>query len=332
MVRKKKNRNFIAHILIFISTILLVFFFNHIKNFVNRNYHIMFGWDQDFEIVNIKSSIDNHNQKAYLFKSKSNEPKPLIVSLHTWNGDYKQFDELAKICKKKDVNYIHPNFRGPNISTDACCSKLAISDIDDAITFAIKNTNVDTTKINVVGVSGGGYATLCTFMKSKHNINRFSAWNSITNLIDWYYETKQINSNYSQDILDCTGSENVLDESKAKLKSPIFWKTPKEKLSNSSLHIYAGILDGIKGPVPITQSINFYNKLLSDMAVDDSLKYVSDFEIKRLKTIPYTGRNYGLLENRTIHLKKEYNKMRITIFEGDHEMLSEFAINELLED
>ncbi len=229
-------------------------------------------------------------------------------------------------------NYIHPNFRGPNLSKDACCSKLAISDIDDAITFAIKNTKVDTTKINVVGVSGGGYATLCAFMKSKHNINKFSAWNSITNLIDWYYETKPINSNYSQDILDCTGSGNELNENKAKLKSPVFWNTPIEKRSNSSLYIYAGILDGKKGPVPIAQSINFYNKLLSDMSVNDSSKYVSDFEFKKLKAIPYPNWNYGSIENRKIHLKKEYKNIRIIIFDGNHEMLPEFAINELLQD
>ena len=59
-------------------------------------------WSKDFEIVEIKSSKDNSLQKSYFYKSKSNEPKPLIVSLHTWSGYYNQNDDLAEICKQKD--------------------------------------------------------------------------------------------------------------------------------------------------------------------------------------------------------------------------------------
>lgn len=122
-------------------------------------------WSKSFIVVDIKSSMDNNLQKAYFYKSKSNFPKPLIVSLHTWSADYSQNDDLAKLCEQKDLNYIHPNFRGANRTKEACCSELALTDIDDSITFGINNSNVDTTNIFVIGVSGGGYATLCTFMK-----------------------------------------------------------------------------------------------------------------------------------------------------------------------
>ena len=336
MVFKKRNINFITFLLIFISITLFVLFQNQnnyiFQFFVNSSYFNGAGWSNNFEIVNIKSSNDNQIQKAYFYKTKSNELKPLIVSLHTWEGDYAQYDELAKICKKGDVNYIHPNFRGPNLSKDACCSKLAISDIDDAITYAIKNANVDTTKINVIGVSGGGYATLCSFMKSTHHINMFSAWNSITDLIEWYDDTNLKNGKYSQYILDCTGSVNELNKNKAKLRSPIYWNTPLERRSNSKLYIYAGILDGIQGPVPITQSIKFYNKLLSDMSVNDSSKYVSNYELIKLLKFRKPIGNYGLINGKKICLKKEFKNIRIIIFEGKHEILPKFAINELLKD
>ncbi|MCF7885952.1 MAG: SGNH/GDSL hydrolase family protein, partial [Candidatus Marinimicrobia bacterium] len=134
------------------------------------------GWDEDFKLVKIKSSIDNNIQKAYFFKSDANQKRPLIVSLHTWSGDYKQRDELAELCKLKNLNYIHPNFRGPNWTKKACCSKFALSDIEDAISFAVENSNVDTSKIFVIGVSGGGYATLSSFMRLEHDIEKFSAW------------------------------------------------------------------------------------------------------------------------------------------------------------
>lgn len=289
-------------------------------------------WSNDFEIVEIKSIKDNSVQNAYFYKSKSNEPKPLIVSLHTWSGDYSQNDDLSEICKQKDLNYIHPDFRGANKTANACCSDLALADIDDAITYAIKNSNVDTTKIYVIGVSGGGYATLSTFMKSKHKIKKFSAWASITDLIAWYNESKIRNNNYAENILDCTGSENGLNIENAKQKSPLYWNSPTEKLQSSKLFIYAGIYDGIQGSVPITHSINFYNKLLSDMKVSDSLNYVSITEKLNLLEKREPLGEFGNIADRKICLKKEFGNVRLIIFEGNHEMLTEFALNELLEE
>ncbi|MFU8861786.1 MAG: alpha/beta hydrolase family protein [Cyclonatronaceae bacterium] len=289
-------------------------------------------WNKEFELVEIKSSIDNSLQKSYFYKSKSNEPKPLIVSLHTWSGDYSQNDGLAEICKQKDLNYIHPDFRGANNTINACCSELALADIDDAITYAIKNSNIDTTKIYVIGVSGGGYATLSTFMKSKHSISKFSAWASITDLIAWYNESRIRKSIYADNILDCTGSKNELNIENAKQKSPIYWKTPTEKIQSSKLTIYAGIYDGIQGSVPITHSINFYNKLLSDMSVSDTSKYVTDFEKLQLLEKREPIGDYGEIADRKIFLKKEFGNLTIIIFEGNHEMLTEFALNELLEE
>jgi len=71
-------------------------------------------WSKYFEVVEIKSKLDNNIQKAYFFKSRSDRPRPLIVSLHTWSGNYNQIDQLAELCESKDLNYIHPDFRGAN--------------------------------------------------------------------------------------------------------------------------------------------------------------------------------------------------------------------------
>lgn len=303
-----------------------------LENYINPDDSQQNQWSNDFEVVEIESSIDKSIQKSYLYKSKSRKPKPLIVSLHTWSGDYSQNDDLAVICKQKDLNYIHPDFRGPNRIISACCSELALADIDDAITYAIKNSSIDTTKIYVIGVSGGGYATISSFMKSTHNIKKYSAWASITDLIAWYNESKIRNNNYAENIIDCTGSKKELNIENAKQKSPIYWNTPTEKLKNSKLFIYAGIYDGIQGSVPITHSINFFNKLLTDMSVSDSSKYVSVSEkLKLLEKREPLG-EFGIIAGRKICLKKEFGNVSIIIFEGNHEMLTEFALNELLKD
>ncbi len=289
-------------------------------------------WDNEFKIVEIKSSLDKNIQKAYFYKSKSNSPQPLIISLHTWSGYYNQKDGLANLCKQKDLNYIHPDFRGANWTKNACCSNFALNDIDDAITYAINNANVDTTKIFVIGVSGGGFATLSTFMKSKHNISKFSAWASISDLVAWYNECKIRNSNYAKNIMDCTSSKEGLNIEIVKQKSPVYWDTPIYKLKKSKLYIYAGVYDGVQGSVPITHSINFYNKVLNDLSISDTSKYISDSEIMKLLQFRKPLGSFGVIANRKICLRKETNNLSITIFEGNHEMLTEYALNELLEE
>jgi hypothetical protein len=71
-------------------------------------------WPPEVELVGIQSSADSQIQKAYFYKTRSARPQPLIISLHTWSGDYQQKDDLAPLCKQRDLNYIHPDFRGAN--------------------------------------------------------------------------------------------------------------------------------------------------------------------------------------------------------------------------
>ena len=162
------------------------------------------SWGKDFKAVEIKSAIDDHIQKAYFYASTAADPAPLIVSLHTWSGDYSQKDTLSWLCRAKDLNYIHPDFRGINNTKNACCSNLAINDIDESISYAIQNANVDTSRIYVIGTSGGGYATLSAFMKSKQRIRKFSAWVPISDLVAWYHESSIRQNKYAGDILGCT--------------------------------------------------------------------------------------------------------------------------------
>ena len=289
------------------------------------------NWDNAFSIASIKSSLDSTIQKAYYYQTKSKSPKPLIVSLHTWSGDYTQYDALAELCCNKDLNYIHPDFRGPNNSSEACCSDLVLSDIDDAITYALENFNVDSDQIYIIGFSGGGYATLSTFMKSKHDIKKFSAWASISDLVAWHKESKILqNFEYVDDILRCTESDGKLNMEFAQQKSPINWQTPVHKLEHQKLNIYAGIYDGLQGNVPITHSINFYNKVLKDLNVKDSVYYVSEREKLLLLEKRESLGKFGNLSDRQIFLKKTCKNISLEIFEGEHEILSEYVLNELL--
>lgn len=256
-------------------------------------------WPAGFNIVTIG------NQKAYYYPAK-NKNKPLIVSLHTWSGNFEQKDRLALLIQKEGWNYIHPDFRGPNNNRMSCLSELVIQDIDNAIDFAVKN-GADVNNIYILGSSGGGYATVGMYYRSKYPVRAFLAWVPITNLVDWYRYSASKNIKYAKDILACTGSTTVLNQKEAEKRSPIFWKPIDRK---GRLEIYAGVNDDI---VPVSQSINLFNKLTGKSA--------------SLKAPPPKFS----IDGRSVLLFAEDKNISLTIFDGKHEMLEFYSIKRLKE-
>lgn len=139
-------------------------------------------WSDSFRSVDIPSSKDSTIQPAYFRKTMLDEPQPLIVSLHTWSGGYSQKDPVTADIEARDWNYIHPHFRGFNNRPEAMVSDLVLADIDDAIDYAIAHGNVDSDQIHIVGVSGGGLATLAAYMELDRPIKSFNAWVPISDL------------------------------------------------------------------------------------------------------------------------------------------------------
>ena len=288
------------------------------------------NWSIPFVEVDIPSPIDGTWQKAFYYASESDESKPLIVSLHTWSGHYAQPDSLAFLCVERQYNYIHPDFRGPNDKPEACCSEWVIADIEAAIGYALEHSKVRPSGIYLIGVSGGGYATLCMLLKSTFPITKYSAWVPVTDLIAWYGESIERNNKYSNDILNCTGtSGSVLDTLASKNRSPMHQAIPRGKLDSAKVSIFTGIYDGIKGSVPITHSLLFYNRILAELKAGEENR-VSQKEIDDLlnhKTLPGES---GSIGNRAVLLSKSHKGIKLIVFDGEHEMLTEYALRELL--
>ena len=286
------------------------------------------NWPRDFITVQIKSTVDGKMQKAIFYKSRQKKPQPLILSLHTWSGDYLQEDPLVKEVILRDWNYIHPDFRGPNNTPEACGSPLVVTDIDDAIQFAIGNSNVDTNEVHVIGASGGGYATLLAFMKLRYPVKSFSAWVGISDIEEWYLECKGRQLKYARDLEWVTTSGIGFNATDARKRSPRFMQYQPELREVATVRIYPGIHDGYIGSVPITQSVNMFNKLLMAMyphefslLVPDSLK-VALLE----KRIDHPA-SLGKLGGRDIHLQRWLPNLSLTVFEGGHEMLAPQALS-----
>jgi dienelactone hydrolase len=290
------------------------------------------NWPSGFSEVEIVSSADGKIQKAYFYATRSKEAKPLIVSLHGWSVNYQREDQLIPQILERDYNFIRPDFRGTNNTKEACGSPLVISDIEDAISYAIKNGNVDTNNIHILGTSGGGHATLLAYMKSDHNVRSFSAWVPISDIAKWYNESIGRNQKYAIEIsLVTTGDSTGIDIQEARRRSPIYMDTPVEKRKNSKLYIYAGIHDGYKGPVPITHSLDFYNKVVKDYEPRFSEHLIHEETIKELVVSRnYKSLNKATLSGRDVYYSRHFRDLiEIYIFEGAHEMIVEHALKHI---
>lgn len=295
-------------------------------------------WDPAFQKVEIPSTKDGEVQKAFMYKSTSKVSQPLIVSLHTWSGYYNQTDPLAKEILARDWNYIHPDFRGANRTPSSMGSPLALGDIEDAIQYALKHTNANPEEVHIIGVSGGGFATLAAFMNIEYPVKSFSAWVPISDIEAWYWECVGRGSRYAEDILSVVSlDKKTFNKETAILRSPLRQDFPIEKRKNSRLYIYTGIHDGYKGSVPITHSLNMYNRLVGELKYGSSdMKEIMEKSLldsdlispeemlgllgKRMN--PEYEKNQ-MLYDRKVHLLRKYENIQLTVFEGRHEQISQ---------
>ncbi len=285
-------------------------------------------WNSNFRSVTIKSSIDGSLQSAYFLAAT--EEKPLLVSLHAWSADFSETDPLSDLAAKHEWNYLHPDFRGPNWTKDACLSPLVISDIDDAIQYAIDHASVDIKNIFIVGFSGGGYATLGSYLRTQHRIKRFVSWAPISDLSAWYSQSLSLNNNhYADNILACTSSLDGTGE-KVEARSPLFWTFPEK--DNGALDIYAGINDGHEGggSVPISHSLLFFNRLLHEKGLKER-KVNDSIAIDLLTRAHRISKSAESIGDRSVIYRNITSEATLTIFDGGHEMLSNYTFGRLIE-
>lgn len=277
----------------------------------------------EFQKDSIVSSLDGNIQRFFYYRSVGEAKNPLVVFLHQWSASYVSFkNSLATQAIAKNWNYIQPDFRGPNNHIKACGSKYVTQDIDEAIDWALRNLPVDKANIYLVGASGGGYATLCSFMKSRHYVKEYSVWVPITDIKRWYFESKTRGLKYADDIVHCTcDSCKEIDFEEVIRRSPLYWETPVSKLNNSKLKIYAGVHDGFTGAVPIIHSVSFYNKIVTDLKGSNNEMVAFDDLSWMLTTRSAPGEIQGKLGDRDILYYKCYKNVSLTIFEGSHEIL-----------
>ena len=274
-------------------------------------------WPEAIRAVEIPAR-DGGIQKAYFRRAEG--PAPLIVSLHTWSGDWTQRDALAQKALDRGWNYLHPDIRGPNTRPEACLSDLVLDDIDRAIAYG--RAAAEVTHIYVVGASGGGYAALGAWLRSTQPIDKVFAWVPITDLEAWYYQSRARNNQYAANILACTGSGQTLDAEAARARSPLYMTArPPE---GRALALYAGVRDGYDGAVPISHSLDFFNMIAEEQGGEPISPRVTG-SLLSLAHQPLDAK----LGDREVLFQAKAPNVALTIFGGTHEMLVNAQVSEI---
>lgn len=120
-------------------------------------------WNRAVQSITYRSSADGTDQPMMFYKPQRDEPRPLLVALHSWSNNYRQKESViyAEWSIANDWIFIHPNFRGANNKPQATGSELVIGDVLSAIDYAKANARVDESRIYAVGWSGGVIWVCC---------------------------------------------------------------------------------------------------------------------------------------------------------------------------
>ena len=288
------------------------------------------GWPAEAKRIEYLSKADNSMQPAYYYSPATEEAVPLIVGLHTWSGNLDQVNiSFLKYAKEHNWAMIYPNFRGPNWTPEGCGSDLVVEDIVSAVEYVKSTRKIDASRIYLMGSSGGGYLSLLMASRHPEIWAGVCAWVGIADLAAWHAETKARKISYYQHLEKaCGGVPGASPEVDAQYKhrSAITWAQGAKRVPLSINH---GIHDGHTGSVPVSHSLNFFNKIVpQDKQISDAdIKYIVEREAipeSLAKNVPVDPA-YG--EERKVLFRRESDNTRLTIFEGGHTCVSQAGLD-----
>jgi pimeloyl-ACP methyl ester carboxylesterase len=281
----------------------------------------------DVKEVLYPCKIDQSMQDAQFFQAAGSEPRPLVVCLHTWSGDHCQesYHRLAELAQMKNWHMIFPKFRGPNWQPEGCGSELVVSDLEDAVAYVKNAAPVDPARVYLTGGSGGGHCSLLMAGRRPDLWTAVSAWCPISDIALWHTQSRARKSAYADHIESACGgnpAESAEALLEARKRSPLSW------LVNAAgivpVDISSGIHDGHRGSVPVGQAIRAYNILAEekDRISESDIAFIEEKEqIPSHFGVPEQDPAYG----RKIHLRRQSRSVRLTLFEGGHDILAETA-------
>lgn len=288
---------------------------------------IIKGWPPQVQDVKYLSAADNTLQPTLFYKPESDKPVPLLVALHTWNSGYMQPESAyAKWCIARGWVFIHPDFRGPNNKPEACGSELMVKDILSAVDYAQKTANIDTDRIYLVGVSGGGHAAMLMAGRAPQVWAGVSAWCGIFDLNDWHRESQARKNNYASMIAKSCGGvpgDSAEVDAEYRKRSPSAWLG---SANGVPVDLNTGIFDGHKGSVPVSHTLKAFNMLAApaDRLSDEEIAFIT--EKSQIPAPLQKEINDPLYARGKALFRRISNAARVTVFNGGHEIIHEAAL------
>ncbi|HEX7772632.1 MAG TPA: prolyl oligopeptidase family serine peptidase [Pyrinomonadaceae bacterium] len=287
-------------------------------------------WNSVVQRIMYVSSADNTRQPMMFYKPNLNEPRPLLVALHSWSEGYRQSESViySEWAIANDWIFIHPHFRGPNVKPEATGSDLVIGDVLSAIDYAKANAQVDESRIYAVGWSGGGHLGLLLAGRAPEIWAGVSAWVPVSDLNAWYEESRRLRTKYVSHIEASCGGRPTGDTPAARecrKRSPLSYL---ERARAVPIDLNHGINDGRNNadPVPISHSLRAFNLLAEPR--DHFSEEEIDFFTRQsqvpgsLRSETTTDPDYGGLK---ILYRRQSGNARITVFDGAHDKNTEAA-------
>jgi len=281
--------------------------------------------------VTITSTLDGATQPCYVVLPDDFDAKtasPLLVSLHSWSADLEQRKPLLeKLAGDRGWICLFPNFRGANDDPLACGSLAAQQDILDAVTWAKKHYAIDTRRVYLTGVSGGGHMTMLMAGCHPDVWTAASAWVGISDLASWH--AKHATDGYGKMMRQvCGGAPGDSDaiDRQYRLRSPL---THLHRAAKVALDISAGVHDGHVGSVPVRHSLDAFNviaKAAGEQPIAESEIGQISRRNGRLEKPTASDQVVDASFDRDIYLRRHAGQARVTIFEGGHEGIETAAI------
>jgi poly(3-hydroxybutyrate) depolymerase len=294
------------------------------------------SWDKKVQRIRYLSSADNTQQPMMFYKPQPQEPRPLVVALHSWSNDYTQTDSViySEWCIANDWNFIHPNFRGANRRPETTGSELVIADVLSAIDYAKANARVDESRIYAIGWSGGGYLGLLLAGRAPEIWAGVSATGPILDLSVWYEESKRLGTKYVREIsASCGGTptDDTPAAAECRKRSPVAYL---ERARDIPIDLIHGIYDGRTRahPVPVSHALNAFNLL---GAPQDRLTEEQILSFTKEAQVPVSLRDATPADSNDGDLKvlfrRQSGNVRLTVFDGGHVKYTEVAFRWLNE-
>ncbi|MHC2993557.1 dipeptidyl aminopeptidase [Pontibacter sp. HJ8] len=283
-------------------------------------------WKQqvpEIQKISIKSTLDGKEQPALFYTSETTGKRPLLVMLHSWSSEYLQIKSIpfALWSKEYDWAFIHPNYRGKFDNPEAVASDLAIQDIVDAVNYAKQHADIDTSRIYILGSSGGAMTALVAAGRHPEIWAGVVAWVPVFDLVDWYaFSQYYPHRDYNRHVVAACGGEPLPGTAAA---AECMRRSPVTYIHNAKdvpIFLAHGTNDVL---VPPDHSIRGYNLLANpaDTIAQKDIDYILKEQAipEGMEGATNRDKYFGAKDPKVV-FERESANVRLVLFVGVHDM------------